>query len=467
MGNSLTTQIGDASGHFTHKASGSVFTIYRDPNGGVRHRLEERGLTADYPIAYSIGHGIVGRSFMIDLNGHLFQSPASFYVTHGWDVSPGYQDAHMLDFDRAPAADCWVCHADSVQQKPHAVKLTPLSCDRCHGPADSHLKNPVPGTIINPAKLPVRERDSVCEQCHLEGATTVLNPGKNWSDFHPGLPLEAVETHYVFRNADGTLRSMPAVSHSEQLAVSACFRGSGGKLWCGTCHDPHGPATKRVSQIKQICTSCHTPTQLAAKHSPGQDDCAACHMPRRDASDVIHAAITDHRILKRPISAMPDPGGVLAAWQPPSPQIADRNLGLAWFHVARRTNSGPAFERSYDILSKQTHTNDAEVSATLGYMLLGSGHSQQSLTMFKAAVNCQPDNSEYWLDLGVAQQAAGDTQGAITSLTRSMNLAPYSSRSYQALSNLYRTENQPALARQVLQEFLKLVPQSLTIRLLE
>ncbi|MBV8906389.1 MAG: hypothetical protein JOZ22_22345, partial [Acidobacteriia bacterium] len=125
MGKSLTTRVEDSSGHFTHKASGSVFTIYGDANGGVRHRLEERGLTADYPIAYSIGYGIVGRSFMVDLNGHLFQSPASFYVAHGWDVSPGYQDARMLDFDRAPAADCWVCHAGSVQQTSHSVKLTP------------------------------------------------------------------------------------------------------------------------------------------------------------------------------------------------------------------------------------------------------------------------------------------------------------------------------------------------------
>ena len=42
--------------------------------------------------------------------------------------------------------------------------------------------------------------------------------------------------------ADPTVRSsVKVVSHVEQLALSACARKSDGKLWCGTCHDPHRP----------------------------------------------------------------------------------------------------------------------------------------------------------------------------------------------------------------------------------
>lgn len=468
MGQSLSAEFQEPPGHFDHHPSGASVTIYRN-GSGMRHKVQERGLIADYPIAYSIGYGLVGRSYLIDLKGNLFQSPASFYTSKAeWNASPGYESAQLLDFTRAINPSCLSCHAGRIEKTAGAVRLTPLSCNRCHGPIENHLKNPVPWSIVNPAKLPVRERDSVCEQCHLEGAATVFNLGKSWSDFRAGMPLEAVETHYVFRNQDGSLPSIAAVSHAEQLAVSACLRASGGKLWCGTCHDPHGPTVDRKAQIKQICGGCHAATQLAAVHSPGQDDCVGCHMPRRQASDITHAAITDHRILKNPGINIPTAETrVLSAWQPPLPQFAERNLGLAYFHIARQNNSGSDFQHAFDILSKQPHQKDPEASAALGYMLLGTGHAQTAIPLFEASVQSEPDSSEYWLDLGVAQQTSGDNQGAIHAFSRSMELAPYDYRAYKALSDLYKGSSQPAQARQVLQRFLTLVPQSLTVRLLQ
>ena len=469
MGRSLSVQFNEPAGRFTHGPSGASVTVYRD-NSGMHHKIEEHGLIANYPIAYSIGSGTVGRSYLIDLNGHLFQSPASFYSAKAeWGASPGYESAHLLDFTRAITSDCLSCHAGSIEQQQKAVRLTPLSCDRCHGPTTEHLRNPVPGSIVNPAKLAVRERDSVCEQCHLEGATTVLNLGKTWSDFRPGMVLEAVETHYVYRNRDGGLASMAAVSHAEQLAVSACLRKSGGKLWCGTCHDPHGPQVQdRRKQIQQICGGCHSQAQLAAVHSTGQDDCVSCHMPQRAASDITHAAITDHRILRRPAAAKPaDTGQILAVWQPPVAQVAERSLGLAWFHVARQENSGNEFPRAFGLLSKQPHDRDAEVSAALGYMLLGTGHAKESIPLFQAAIDAEPYNSEYCLELGVAQQTNGDLQQAIRAYSRAIELAPYDYRSYKALSDLYKRSKQPESAQQVLGRFLGLVPQSLTVRLMQ
>lgn len=470
MGQSLSTSFNEPAGHFDHKPSGASVTISREGTG-MHHKVEEHGLMADYSIAYSIGCGKVGRSYLIDLNGNLFQSPASFYTAKAeWGVSPGYETSHLLDFTRSITADCLSCHAGSLQKQEHAVRLIPLSCDRCHGPADQHLKRPVPGSIVNPAKLPIRERDSVCEQCHLEGATAVLNLGQSWSDFHPGMALEKVETHYIYRNRDGSLSSLAAVSHAEQLAVSACLRNSGGKLWCGTCHDPHGAkVADRHAQIRQICSGCHAQSQLVAVHSPGQDDCVACHMPQRPASDITHAAITDHRLLKRPgVVTVDDNGQVLAAWQPPAPEIVERNLGLAWFHVARQNNSGPDFERAFELLSKQPHrNNDPEVWAALGYMLLGTGRARDAVPLFKNAVDSQPYNSEYWLDIGVAQQTNGNIQEATRALSRAIELAPYDYRSYKALSDLYKRSNQPALAHQVLMQFLHFVPQSITVRLLQ
>ncbi len=468
MGRSLALSSDVPSGSFTHKASGSKITVYRDEAGQMRHKVEERGLTADYPIAYAVGSGIVGRSFIININGRLFQSPASYYNSkQGWDVSPGYQNAHSLDFDRPIRSDCLVCHAGSIEPVAGAVKLTPLSCDQCHGSPEKHLANPVPGSIVNPAKLANRERDSVCEQCHIEGATTVLNPGKTWSDLKPGMPLEAVETHYILKNPDGTLASLAGVSHAEQLAVSACARNSNGKLWCGTCHDPHGEKADRQAQIRQVCDTCHTPTQLAAKHTPDQVDCVGCHMPRRAATDVIHAAITDHRILKRPMPAMSQGKGlVLGPWQPPPPELARRNLGLAYFRIARQDNSVSEFQRAYALLSTDLSNTDPEVVGVLGYLNLGAGRNDAAIQLFRTATRLSPERAEYWLDLAVAQQAVGKQDEAILALNRSIDLDPYDYRPYEALAQLYGA-SQPQLARQTLDRFLTLVPQSLTIRLLQ
>jgi tetratricopeptide (TPR) repeat protein len=190
-------------------------------------------------------------------------------------------------------------------------------------------------------------------------------------------------------------------------------------------------------------------------------------MPKRSASDIIHAAITDHRILKRPVPPLPDSTGlVLGAWQPPPADLARRNLGLAYFHIARQSNSVPEFQRAFTLLSTNVTPSDPEVLAVLGYLALGTGHSDSAIQQFQSATRAQPDRAEYWLDLGVAQQAAGRKNEAILALNRSIELDPYDYRSYQALAQLYGPK-QPDLARQTLDRFLTLVPQSLTIRLVE
>ncbi len=463
MGQSLSIPHGEPDGAFTHEPSGSQVSIFHQA-GVLHHRLEERSLTADYPVAYSIGYGNVGRSFLIELGGHLFQSPASFYSQRSeWGVSPGYEGQKILDFSRPITSDCLFCHAGSVKRTDSATALVPLSCDRCHGPSENHRQHPFPGSIVNPAKLQRRQRDSVCEQCHLEGATVILNPGKYWWDFQPGQSLEQTETHYVYREAP-----FVAVSHAEQLALSACLRGSGGRLWCGTCHDPHGEPADRKAQIRSICQSCHSASELAASHQPSQLDCVSCHMPSRKASDISHAAITDHRIRRwpaAPVSVLTSET-FITAWQPAKAPFAARNLGLALFQTAKSKMSGEAFAQAFSVLSKlPPGEDDAEVCAVKGYMLLGSGQALPAVSLFESAVRQVPGNAEFWLDLGVAQDAAGDTVSALGSLRKSITADPYDYRSYKALSGLYDRLHQPQEASAVTAEFLRLVPQSILMRL--
>ncbi len=430
--------------------------------GALHQRLQEKDLTADYPVAWAIGSGTVGRSFLIDVDGHLFQTPASFYTRRSeWDVSPGYEKEKILDFNRSISADCLFCHAGSIRKTERAVELVPLSCERCHGASENHRAHPFPGSIVNPAKLPARARDSVCEQCHLEGAAAILNPGKYWWDFQPGQNLEETETHYVYRRPP-----IDAVSHAEQLAASACLRGSNGKLWCGTCHDPHAEPADRQLQMRNICQSCHPTSQLASTHQPSQADCVACHMPRRPAADISHAAVTDHRIRRRPDTGTPAGDFSLTAWQPAPPQFERRNLALALFRVAKRRPAGDTFVAAFKALSEiPASGTDAEVFAAKGYLLLGSGQPQPALRFFRNALEQNGQSAEYWLDLAVAQEAAGDNAESLTSFRKSITAGPYDYRPYMAMRELYRRMGKANEAGALTQEFLKLVPQSIVMRL--
>src|SRR5581483_3925687 len=217
--------------------------------------------------------------------------------------------------------------------------------------------------------------------------------------------------------------------------------------------------------MRQICESCHPAGQLAAVHPANADDCVACHMPSRRAVDVSHAAVTDHRMTKRPTPAQATRTDSSTAWYDPAPELKDRNLGLALFNVARKRQSGADFEESFRLLSKLPELQkDAAVEAAEGYLLLGSGHARAAVGCFQRAVTTHPESGEYWLDLGVARESAGDADAAVEAFRRSIADDPYDYRAYRALSDLYKHTNRSEQAQAVTKEFLRLVPQSILMR---
>ena len=177
------------------------------------------------------------------------------------------------------------------------------------------MNNPTRGSILNPGKLSGAARDSVCEQCHLTGEIRISNPGKLITDFRPGQALEDVYTTYVAAAASG--QSIKVVSHAEQLRLSKCARMSGGKLWCGSCHNPHKVPAEPVAYFREKCLGCHAAT-LAKAHAAPSRDCIACHMRELPAKDGGHTAFTDHRI-SLPSANDPATGeaDTLTAWREP------------------------------------------------------------------------------------------------------------------------------------------------------
>jgi tetratricopeptide (TPR) repeat protein len=300
------------------------------------------------------------------------------------------------------------------------------------------LKRPAPGSIINPAKLPPAARDSVCEQCHLTGVTQrILNPGKHFADFHPGQRLEDVFTVYTLAGA----RAFKVISHAEQLALSACARGSQGKMWCGTCHDPHPQAAPTSQTYNAHCETCHS-GKLEQSH-PADTNCISCHMTRRPALDGGHTVFTDHRITRRrepdePVSASDD----LTAWREPEPSLQERNLALAYLNAGIYGHSSAQLVRGYRMLTnvERTAPNDIDVLKGIGRALLLGREPVEALKAFERVLQLMPNNAASEEDAGAAFLAAGQNENAASHLERAVQLDPLLLSAGSALQAVYRKQ---------------------------
>lgn len=465
----------EPAGGFVHSASKTRFSVETQA-GRMLQQLQRGGLSGVYYPTYAIGSGAHAVSYLIELGGHLFQSPICLYTKRGWDMAPGYENSKAPDFLRPVTEDCLVCHVGQARPVAHTlnrfedppIAAEGITCERCHGPVEEHLRHPVPGSIVNPAELATRTRDSVCEQCHLSGEARIPNPGKQISDFHPGQDLESVYSVYVY--ADSLDPTRPAglrvISQAQQLALSTCARMSKGKLWCGTCHDPHQQPANPQAWFRSRCLSCHG-TALLERHPPPNQDCVGCHMPQRPVSDGGHTVFTDHRIARRPpVEQVPSGSGdskTLVAWRQPAGALAQRNLGLADVEVGERQKNIELVSQGSKLLMESwaSFPNDAPLLTSLGQVLLGLHDDNEAVAMFERAIKVEPDNPANYLHAALAWKDAKDFERAIENLEKALQLDPILEQPYLELAAIYSAESQPEKLQQTYRRFLKAFPQSL------
>ncbi|REJ69722.1 MAG: hypothetical protein DWQ31_03740 [Planctomycetota bacterium] len=272
-------------------------------------------------IDYVVGSGQQGRSYLIDHGGILHQSPITWYVhDHEWAFSPGYRPLTPYQFDRRIQEGCLRCHVGlaneevpgSSRYRDPVHRETFISCERCHGPGEVHVRlNEEESTaegIVNPDELAPRQRDSVCYQCHLSSKTALARYGYELRDFRPGQSLEDVLLVFVDKR-DASAEQNRIASQAEQMESSRCYQASGGQMGCTSCHDPHArPApAEREAFYQASCLACHegghddcgldVAEQMA---EPATGSCVHCHMPTAPSRSVGHITLSDHRILKRP-----------------------------------------------------------------------------------------------------------------------------------------------------------------------
>jgi photosynthetic reaction center cytochrome c subunit len=432
---------------------------------GYWQRLQSGGDVTNYRIDYVIGSGIHASGYLLDVAGHLFQSPVAYYASrHAYDLAPGYEGLANPDFTRPVAEGCLFCHSGTAlhvpgtsnQYRSPAFSAEAITCERCHGSAEKHLSDPRAGTIINPAKLEPAARDSICEQCHLLGVGRVLNPGKKFGDFRPGQSLEDVFTTYRNVAPPGAgAEKFKVISHVEQLARSICARKSDGRLWCGTCHDPHNKPVEPVEFFRSKCLSCHM-EKFPGSHPDKQSNCISCHMPRRDAKDGGHTAFTDHRIQRRPEAQQTLSQDIgedmdIAAWREPAPDLQKRNLGIAYVNAGAERRSPPFVVRGYRMLTEvqDQFSADSAVFTAMGTALLLGKQSTEAELAFERALQLDPGSATDETNAASAYLQAGDIDKAVAHLERAVTIDPLHLPADMPLIDLYKRQGNAAKAAEL------------------
>ena len=447
-------------------------------------------------IAYVIGSGANGVGYLVRQGSYLLEAPLSYYTkSKSWALSPGYELGDY-GFSRTAPAGCIVCHSGLPQPAPgdygryHDPPFRELAigCESCHGPGELHAREraqaaPAVGSIdtsiVNPTKLSAWLADNICMNCHQAGDTRVLRPGKNYSDFRPGTPLDDTVAIFAVPLTPQSPPASPLLEHYSLMKLSKCFRSSGGSLSCLTCHDPHEqPRLEAASYYRARCLSCHTEQSCSLalrvrnQKSP-PDDCAGCHMPKRSLTLISHSVLTDHRIVSGPNEPYPQ-----SAFFQTTPELPDlvhvsARLGVkdavgpltllqAYGELA---DSHPEYRERYLAVLNQLGASDPDnplvLSALAQHSLdTGTPAGREAATRYwSQAIQLGSSAVGDYENLASLLADAGRTSEAITIAELGMKLDPYDERLYKRLAQLDIAGHRYPQALEVMKKDLELFPQ--------
>jgi predicted CXXCH cytochrome family protein len=500
----------------------------RDASGAVFAQTEAE-------VRYALGSGTRGIAFLIEHDGFLFQSPIAWFAQQRrWGISAGYGEfTTQPDFERPIQPDCLFCHANQFRPLPGTLNRyeTPIfqghsiGCERCHGPGALHVDQGglMAGsdlTIVNPVNLAPALRESVCQQCHLQGSFRFARAGREPLDFRPGLPLHQFLAILLMKK--GSRDRFEAVGHVEQMESSRCFLASKGQLGCTSCHDPHrlpAPAIK-AEYFRGRCLKCHDQRGCTLSASQRQargpgEDCVACHMPRLAVTNIPHTAATDHRI-PRGVPGLVLEGPRVAPGQPAEVPLMDyhwalmtqeerrdasRDLGLALALAAQVLNAEPQLARTAATqalllleAAVRDHSEDQAARDSLGLVLETLGKGEEALRTYQDvlrreparestlraagsllvrlnrpelarlvlqdAIALDPWRSKYHAAMALANAQSGDLPGAIAACREAIRLNPELLAARSRLVQFYLRSHQPGGADAAFQTLLRFYPAS-------
>lgn len=475
MSAAVATERFDAGAQNPFEVAGFRYRVERRAERVVHHEtaLDGQGhaaLETEAEIAFAVGSGRQGRTFLVNRNGYLFESPVTWYVQRGrWDLSPGFENANH-HFTRPIRDECLFCHSNYAEHVEGTVNRYrdpifrghAIGCERCHGPGELHEKRPertegLDPTIVNPRRLEPARRDAVCEQCHLGGEQRVLRRGRDMFDYRPGLPLHLFIS--VFVRPPETDDEDRFLGQVEQMHASRCFQASAGKLGCISCHDPHeAPAPeKKEAYFRERCLACHKDQgcrlPLEVRRQTSKDDsCAHCHMPVTGSSNIAHVSLSDHRIRRRPATAaLPSPlPGVRTGTTslvhfhrtqvgPGDPDV-ERDLGIALTRLADGESDTDRqrvlVHSALPLLERALAADPADVAAgrARGYALWFQGRLEEAAAAFDAALTHGLEVESLLAPAATLAENLARSDQAVSLWKRAIEINPYSSQYYEGLA---------------------------------
>jgi hypothetical protein len=448
-------------------------------------------------LEWIIGSGSNGSGAIVKQGDYLFEAPLSFYAKPDrWALSPGYEFGDY-GFSRPILPGCIVCHSGQPRpvldgngrfREPPFTELA-IGCENCHGPGEAHVAaaqmgSPL-GSIANPAKLSPWLADNICMSCHQTGDARVLRGGKTYRDFRPGVELDDTLSIFLVPFSRESVPKDDLLEHYLSMRLSKCYRNSSGRLACISCHDPHvEPSPQEApAYFRQKCMACHTEKSCAVplslrQHKTPPDDCAGCHMPKRDVTVISHSVLTNHRIIAEAEESFPD-----AAFHMTTPQLPD--LVHLNANPARQDApsplmllqaygqamlSHPEYRERYWAVAQQLENTQGEnilvLEALADWALQRKDADGSSLAIryLGGAIHQGATNPADFEQLAMLLTAANRRSDALKILQQGMQLIPYYAEFYRLSATVNFSANRKQEACEVVAKGVEKVPQDVVIR---